>query len=89
MNNETLIVDGIEVQGLGDIKPIVSFDSSEYQLVVVNNQIIQNKMIVFKNNRVYCCLDLTENSSIHEQYPKNELIKIKQFEVFDNGKRIG
>ena len=89
MSNETLIVDGIEVQGLGDIEPIVNFDSNEYQLVVVNNQIIQNKMIVFKNNCVYCCLDLTENSSIYEQYPKNELIKIKQFEVFDNGKRIG
>jgi len=83
--NYSLIINGEKITDLSEIKT-TTLDWSTYQLVLIDNQTIQNKLVIFRDNKVYITADLKENADIYNHYPKNELVNINHCEVSVNAK---
>lgn len=54
--------------------------SPVYHILLINNQLICNKALILKNNKVISTLDITDSSTLYNCFPENELVKISKFE---------
>ena len=78
-----LIIDGKEISSF-EPKNSIHFDNTKYQLLLLDNLLIKNKLVIFRNGEVYCACDLSDDVEIYKHYDKNMLIDIKSFEVRRN-----
>lgn len=78
-----LIIDGIDIDTFEYQNPIM-VEFNKYQLLLLDNLLIKNKLVIFRNGKVYCACDLSDDAEIYKHYDKNMLIDIKSFEVRRN-----
>lgn len=78
---DTLTINGQKVIPLPD-EEIIHFEQpDEWQMVIVDNQLVQNKAIVFKNGYVVATMDFDKGAEFLKLYPKNKLVDIEKFEI--------